>query len=273
MAVKNPPGIEKMITYPSFSSLEEERHYRKKMLAAAYRIFGKLGFSEGVAGHITCRDPEYPDCFWVNPFGLSFKRLKMSDLVLVNEVGKIVAGKQAPLNKAAFAIHAAIHKARPDVIAAAHSHTIYGKTWASTGKLLDPLTQDACIFYEDHGLFNDYTGVVGELSEGDRIAEALEDKKAVILQNHGLLTVGHSIEECVFWFTTMERTCQSQLLAEATGNSLIKIDPKIAQMTRDYEVGFPLAGYFSAQPLFQDIFHEQADLIDIGSTEGKLILG
>ena len=101
----------------------------------------------------------------------------------------------------------------------------------------------------------------------------MEDKKAVILQNHGLLTVGHSIEECVFWFTTMERTCQSQLLAEATGNSLIKIDPKIAQMTRDYEVGFPLAGYFSAQPLFQDIFHEQADLIDIGSTEGKLILG
>lgn len=272
MAVKNPPGIEKMITYPSFSSLEEERHYRKKMLAAAYRIFGKLGFSEGVAGHITCRDPEYPDCFWVNPFGLSFKRLKMSDLVLVNEVGKIVAGKQAPLNKAAFAIHAAIHKARPDVIAAAHSHTIYGKTWASTGKRLDPLTQDACIFYEDHGMFHDYTGVVGELSEGDRIADALEDKKAVILQNHGLLTVGHSIEECVFWFTTMERTCQSQLLAEATGNSLIKIDPKIAQMTRDYEVGFPLAGYFSAQPLFQDIFHEQADLMDISSTQGKLIL-
>jgi ribulose-5-phosphate 4-epimerase/fuculose-1-phosphate aldolase len=121
-------------------------------------------------------------------------------------------------------------------------------------------------------LFNDYTGVVGELSEGDRIAAALEDKKAVILQNHGLLTVGHSIEECVFWFTTMERTCQSQLLAEATGNSLIKIDPKIAQMTRDYEVGFPLAGYFSAQPLFQDIFHEQADLIDIRSAEGKLTL-
>ena len=98
-------------------------------------------------------------------------------------------------------------------------------------------------------MFNDYTGVVGELSEGDRIAEALADKKAVILQNHGLLTVGHSIEECVFWFTTMERSCQSQLLAEATGNNLIKIDPKIAQMTRDYEVGFPRAGYFSAQPL------------------------
>ena len=89
--------------------------------------------------------------------------------------------------------------------------------------------------------FNDYTGVVGELSEGDRIAAALEDKKAVILQNHGLLTVGHSIEECVFWLT-MERSCQSQLLAESTGKELINIDPKIARMTRDFEVGFPLAG-------------------------------
>ena len=196
----------------------------------------------------------------------------MSDLILVNEAGEIVAGKAAALNKAAFAIHSAIHKARPDVVAAAHSHTIYGKTWSAMGKLLDPLTQDACIFYEDHGLFNDYTGVVGELSEGDRIATALEDKKAVILQNHGLLTVGHSIEECVFWFTTMERSCQSQLLAEATGNTLIKIDPKIAVMTRDFEVGFPLAGYFSAQPLFQDVFTEQPDVIDITTPEERLIL-
>ena len=272
MAVQNPPGIEKMVNYPQFTNVEEERYYRKKMLAAAYRIFGKLGFSEGVAGHITCRDPEYPDCFWVNPFGLSFKRLKMSDLILVNEAGEIVAGQPAALNKAAFAIHSAIHKARPDVVAAAHSHTIYGKTWSAMGRHLDPLTQDACIFYQDHGLFNDYTGVVGETSEGDRIALALEDKKAVILQNHGLLTVGKSIEECVFWFTTMERSCQSQLLAEATQKELVHIDPKVATMTRDFEVGFPLAGYFSAQPLFQDIFSEQPDLVDIPSPEEKLSL-
>ena len=85
------------------------------------------------------------------------------------------------------------------------------------------------------------------------------------------MTVGHSIEECVFWFTTMEPSCQSQLLAEATANDLIKIDPKIAAMTRDFEVGFPLTGYFSAQPLFQDIFHEQADLVDEG-VEVKLSL-
>lgn len=272
MAVLNPPGIEKMISYPTFSSVEEKRHYLKKILAGAYRIFGKFGFSEGVAGHITCRDPEHTDCFWVNPFGVSFRRMKMSDLILVNEEGEIVAGKHTALNKAAFAIHSAIHKARPDVVAAAHSHTVYGKTWSAMGKLLDPLTQDSCIFYQDHGLFDDYTGVVGELSEGDRIGVALGDKKAVILQNHGLLTVGHSIEECIFWFVTMERTCQSQLLAEATGNELIKIGHEVALNTRNYEVGFPLAGYFSFQPMWQDIVHEQPDFMDIEAPEAALVL-
>ena len=272
MAVQNPTGIEKMISYPKFDTVEAKRHYLKQILAGAYRIFGKFGFSEGVAGHITCRDPEHTDCFWVNPFGVSFNRLKMSDLILVNEDGEIVAGKHQVLNKAAFAIHAAIHKARPDVIAAAHSHTIYGKTWSAMGKLLDPLTQDSCIFYEDHGLFADYTGVVGALSEGDRISAALGDNKAAILQNHGLLTVGHSVEECIFWFVTMERTCQSQLVAEATGKEAIKIGHEIALATRNNEVGFPLAGYFSFQPMWQDIVHEQPDFMDITAPEPAIVL-
>lgn len=272
MAVANPPGIEQLINYPKFDSHEAHRHYLKKTLAGAYRIFGKFGFSEGVAGHITCRDPEYTDCFWVNPFGVSFNQMKMSDLILVNHKGQIVTGKHQNLNQAAFAIHAAIHHARPDVVAAAHSHSLYGKTWSACGKKLDPLTQDSCIFYEDHGLFNDYSGVVLELSEGERIGKALGDNKAVILQNHGLLTVGHSIEECIFWFVTMERTCQSQILAESTGNELIKIDHETAIKTRNYEVGFPLAGYFSFQPMWQDIVQQQPDFMDITEPEAPLIL-
>jgi len=272
MAVTNPPGIEKLISYPKFETVEEQRFYLKRMLAGSFRIFGKFGFAEGVAGHITCRDPEYPDCFWVNPFGVSFRQIKMSDLILVNEEGKIVAGKHKNLNAAAFAIHSAIHKARPDVVAAAHSHSIYGKTFSTFGKKLDPITQDSCIFYEDHGLFNDYTGVVNDTSEGDRIGEALEDKKAVILQNHGLLTVGHSIEECIFWFVTMERTCQSQILAESTGNKIIKINHETALNTRNYEVGFPLAGYFSFQPMWQDIVSEQPEFMDIAAPEPSLKL-
>lgn len=272
MAVQNPPGIEKMLPLPSFESVEAERHYLKMRLAGAYRIFGKFGFGEGVAGHITVRDPEHKDCFWVNPFGMSFRQIKMSDLILVNHQGEIVAGKHKMLNKAAFAIHAAIHAARPDVVAAAHSHSIYGKTWSAFGRKLDPLTQDSCIFYEDHGLFNDYTGVVNDLSEGERIGAALGDTKAVILQNHGLLTVGHSVEECAFWFITMERTCQSQLLAESIQHKPIKIDHETALRTRDQEVGFPIAGYFSFQPLWQDIVKEQPDFMDIAAPEAALVL-
>jgi len=270
MQVKNPPQFVSMM--PKRETMEAERAHRKLMLAAAFRIFGKFGFAEGVAGHITARDPEHPHTFWVNPFGVSFKRMKMSDLILVNEEGEIVAGKHKNLNKAAFAIHAAIHKARPDVVAACHTHSVYGKTWSAFGKLLDPLTQDSCIFYQDHGLYDSYLGVVDDLSEGEQIGVALSDKKAVILQNHGLLTVGHSIEECIFWFVTMERTCQSQLLAEATGKDPIKISHEVALNTRNYEVGFPLAGYFSFQPMWQDIIHEQPDFMDIAAPEPTLVL-
>src|SRR4249919_2259774 len=161
---------------PKFETVEEERQHRKERLAASFRLFGKFGFEEGVAGHITARDPEHLDHFWVNPFGMSFRHIRVSDLIRVNDKGEVVEG-EASVNTAAFAIHSAVHAARPDVIAAAHSHSIYGKSWSSLGRLLDPLTQDACAFYEDHALFDDYTGVVLETSEGARMAQALGDNK------------------------------------------------------------------------------------------------
>ena len=260
MAVKNPAHLENMI--PTRSKIEEERLHRKQMLAAAFRVFGKFGFSEGVAGHITARDPEHQDCFWVNPFGLSFNKIKVSDLILVSEDGKIIEGKHDRLNRAAFAIHSRVHKARPDVVAAAHSHSIYGKTWSCLGRLLSPITQDSCIFFEDHAIYDDYQGVVTSLDEGDRIGLALGDKKAVILKNHGLLTVGGTVEEAAFWFITMERSCQAQLMAEATGIPIQTISDEVARKTRDNEVGFPVAGWFSFQPMLQDIMAAHPELFD-----------
>ena len=261
MAVANPPGIEKMLP-PITRTPEEERLHRKQQLAAALRVFGKFGFSEGVAGHITARDPIKPDHFWVNPFGVSFNQMKVSDLILVNEEGEIVEGKHQLLNKAAFAIHSRIHIARPDVIAAAHSHSIYGKAWSCLGRHLDPLTQDACAFFEDHGIYDDYQGVVTDSSEGDQIAVALGDKKAAILMNHGLLTVGHSVEEAAWWFITMERSCQAQMAAEATGTKLHMISDEVARKTRDFELGFPIAGWFNYQPIWQDIIAAHPELMD-----------
>lgn len=240
-------------------TIEEERLHRKQTLAAAFRLFGKFGFDEGVAGHITARDPELLDHFWVNPFGRSFKQIRVSDLILVSHTGEVVEG-DAMVNGAAFAIHSQVHAARPDVIAAAHSHSIYGKSWSALGRTLDPITQDACAFYDDHALLDDFTGVVLDLEEGRRIGAALGDGKAVILRNHGLLTVGHTVEAAAWWFITMERSCQAQLLAEAAGTPVL-IAPDVAAHTAR-QVGSHAAGLFSFQPLWDVITAEQPDLFD-----------
>ena len=237
-----------------FASHAEARLHRQQMLVAAFRLFDKFGFNEGVAGHITARDPEKPDHFWVNGFGVDFGSIKISDLILCDHEGKVVEGKYS-VNRAAFAIHSQVHLARPEVVAAAHAHSIYGKTFSCLGRLLEPLTQDACAFFEDHGLYSDYGGVANEVEEGQRIAKAIGNYKAAILQNHGLLTCGQTVEEAVWWFITMERSCQAQLLAEQTGSKRIQIDRTTALKTRA-ELGFPLAGYFQFQPLLQKIQRE-----------------
>ena len=244
---------------PTFATHEETRRYRKERLAAAFRLFARFGYDEGVAGHITVRDPERVDCFWVNPFGMYFGHIRASDLILVNHRGEVVAGAH-PVNGAAFAIHSRVHAARPDVIAAAHSHSLHGKAWSSLGRLLDPITQDACAFYEDHAVFDDYTGVVYETSEGDRIAQALDPGKAVILRNHGLLTVGKSVEEAVWWFITMDRSCHAQLLAEAAGKPT-RISHEAALVARG-QIGHELAGWFQFQPLWQWITREEPDCLE-----------
>lgn len=248
---------------PTFNSIEEERQHRKERLAAAFRLFAKYGFDDGLAGHITVRDPEKPDHYWVNQFGMHFSQIKVSNLVLVNHNGDIVEGSSEGtgiVNGAAFAIHSQIHAARPDAIAAAHSHSTYGKAWSSLGRLLDPITQDACAFYKDHSIYENYNGVVLDYEEGKRIAHALGNHKAVILQNHGLLTVGKSVDETAWWFITMERCCQAQLLAEMAGKP-IQIQEEHAEMT-SRQIGSERIGRFSFQPLWEMIIKEQPDLLN-----------
>lgn len=238
-------------------TLVEIRQHRQRMLIAAFRVFGKFGFDEGLAGHITVRDPELVDHFWVNPLGVSFKQMKISDLLLVNEQGQVIQGN-GYLNGAAFTIHSHIHKARPDLIAAAHAHSIYGKSWASLGRKLDPITQDACAFYNDHVVFDEFNGVVLDDGEGLAITRALANNKAAILQNHGLLTVGKTVESAVWWFITMERSCQVQLLAEAAGTPKL-ISHETAIQTHKV-IGSENTGHFSFLPLFNVLLKEHPEL-------------
>jgi ribulose-5-phosphate 4-epimerase/fuculose-1-phosphate aldolase len=254
----------KMPSPPTYSSVEEERYARKVSLAAAFRMFSKAGLDEGVAGHVTARDPEHTDSYWVNPFGMHFSMIKQSDLVRVDHAGNVVEGDRA-VNGAAVAIHCAVHAARPDVVAAAHAHGPYGKTLSALEMTVEPLTQDSCAFYEDIGVYDTYTGVVLDAEEGRRIGEALGQHKAVILRNHGMLTVGATVESAAWWFLTLERTAQSQLMAYSAAAGLgakpRQIGHEEATQTRG-QVGFEFAGWFQFQPIWERISRDNPDIFD-----------
>jgi ribulose-5-phosphate 4-epimerase/fuculose-1-phosphate aldolase len=245
---------------PTFATVEEERLHRQQKLAGALRIFGRVGFGEGVAGHITVRDPEFPEYFWVNPFAISFRHAKVSDLILVDHDGNVVYGKH-PVNRAAFIIHSAVHEARPDIVAAAHSHSVHGKAFSALGIPLDPITQDSCVFYDDHTVISAQGGRVQfDIADGRELVSHFGPGKAAIHQNHGLFTVGQTVDEAAYWFLSMDRSCQAQLLAMAAGSpKLIPHDD--ALYTRE-QTGFPLAGWLSFQPLWQEICRTDPDLFD-----------
>lgn len=142
---------------------------------------------------------------------MHFSLIKVSDLILVDEEGLVVEGDE-PINSAAFTIHSAIHKNRLDVHAACHAHSIHGKAFAAFGRPLEMITQDSLRFYKDHAVYDSFNGVVLNSEEGDRIAQALGGCKALILQNHGLLTVGRSVDEAAFWVSSITSIALKQKL-------------------------------------------------------------
>ena len=239
----------------SHPDLAAERLHRKQQLAAAFRVFAKFGYNLGASGHISARDPELTDYWWMNPLAVPFGRIRVSDLQLVSPAGEIVIGDQ-PINTAGFFIHSQVHAARPDVISHAHAHAAHGKAWSTLGRLLDPITQDACTLYGSHSLYDDFNGVILDEAEGKRIATALGPHKAVILRNHGFLTVGQSVGEAAFLFITADSSAHAQLLAEAAGKPRL-IRPEVAEplgRTRAF-------GGFSFRPYYEEIVAEQPDLL------------
>ncbi|CAI7622795.1 unnamed protein product [Penicillium manginii] len=253
-------GALKLRGIPTFSDPLAQRQWMKEHMAAAFRYFGKLGYGEGVSGHISIRDPILKDHFWMNPFAKHFSTIKASDLVLVDDEGYVTeGGAQFPINEAGFMIHSEIHKARPDVIAAAHTHGIYGKTWSSFGKNIEMLTQDACNLFGRVSVYEDHGGIALSQDEGKQIAAALgKDNIACILQNHGLLTVGTTVDEAAILYSFLENACQSQLMAEAAAaNGIPKriISDEVAQYTANVAQN-PHNLYTEFQPEFELIVEE-----------------
>lgn len=150
--------------------------------------------------------------------GEHFGMLKASDMVHIDEEGQVIGGNKAAVNAAGFMIHSAIHKARPDIHAACHTHSPAGKAWSTFGRPLDIINQDTCNFWGTQAVYKAFGGVVLGAEEGERIAEALGEKgRVMVLQNHGLLTTGGTVDEATYLFTLMERSCEVQIMVESTG--------------------------------------------------------
>ena len=220
---------------PSFKSLGEKRQWQLEHMAGAFRVFARHGYTEGMSGHISVRDPVETDAFWMNPLGVHFGMLKASDMILVQLNGVIVRGcRNRPVNAAGFRIHAAIHKARPDVHAICHTHSTFGRAWSTFARPLEMINQDVCNFYNAQGVYAEYGGLAFGEEEGRRIAQALGSAgKGLTLMNHGLLTVGNTVDEAAYLFRLMEKSCEAQLLAEAAAaNGLQK------QIIKDEEAAY-----------------------------------
>ncbi|EME79213.1 uncharacterized protein MYCFIDRAFT_63984 [Pseudocercospora fijiensis CIRAD86] len=215
------PGI------PKFISFSTHRQWQLEHMALAFRIFARKGYSEGMSGHISVRDPENPHSFWTNPLGRHFGLLKASDMILVDYEGNAIGGNLSrPVNAAGFLIHSALHRARPDVVAACHTHSPAGKAWSAFARPLEMINQDVLYFYgEAQAVYKDFGGVVFTQEEGERLAAALgPNGKGMILRNHGLLTVGNTVDEAAYLYTLMERSCEVQLQVEAAAaNGIPKV--------------------------------------------------
>lgn len=228
-------------------------------LAAGYRLFGALRWGEFGDGHITCRDTERPDHLWLLHHGVTFERARPADMVLVAPDGSALDqhGQRAEINITAHYIHHPIHSARPEVIAIAHTHTPWGTPFATERRAIKPICQEATVFFEDHVLFDDSEVQVLSLEGGKRMAMALGDKRAAILANHGLLTVGASPADAVGWFLYMERVAEVHMKAPGA----VPISAGAAREARDNltrgDLGWSLFCWARARHL------------DAGATEGS----
>ncbi len=197
-------------------------------LAAAYRLTDHFGMTDLLYNHITCRVPGTEDEFLINEFGLGYEEIKASNLVKIDLEGNILEEGLHRINFPGYVIHSAVHAARHDVACVMHAHTTYGMAVSALEEGLVPLQQDTYQFH-DRVAYHDFEGQALELNERERLVTDLGDKDAMILKNHGLLTVGRSVADTWVSMWQLEKACQVQVIAQSTGQMTHQVSSEVME--------------------------------------------
>ncbi len=215
-------------------------------LAAAYRLVALYGWDDLIFTHLSARVPGPEHHFLINPYDMMFEEITASSLVKIDVEGQPVGPSSHPVNPAGFTIHSAIHMARDDAHAVMHLHTPHGQAVSAMACGLLPHTQTAMISGHDIA-YHDYEGIATDLEERDRLVTDLGDRHAMILRNHGTLTVGDSVASCFLRLYFLERACEAQVLMLAAGRDGLNTPPqgvegKVARQTPPAGVGMLARG-------------------------------
>lgn len=216
---------------PSLPMTDAEREARVE-LAACYRIFDMLGWTEMIFNHITLRVPGSEGVFLINPFGLHYREVTASNLVAIDVDGNPVRPHPHPVNRAGFVTHSAIHGAIDGAHCVMHTHTTTG---CAVAGLEEGLSHDSFYGAMLHGriAYHDFEGVTVNPDERARMVRSIGDKKVVILRNHGLLTWSATIAEAFLWLWTLQRACDIQIAGSAAGKAR-PLGPRVlAQASRE----------------------------------------
>jgi ribulose-5-phosphate 4-epimerase/fuculose-1-phosphate aldolase len=220
-----------------------EEWQARVQLAAMYRIFDMLGWTELIYSHITVKVPGDEDRFLINPYGLHYREVTASNLVKVDLDGNIAGPSDWPINPAGFVIHSAIHAARPDVVCIAHTHTVQGVAVACRqgGLRSDNLYAAIC-----HGrvAYHDFEGITVRPDERERLVASLGDKDLLILRHHGLLACGRSIPAAFQNLWILQRACELQVAAHAGGAEVLPLSEEVCRRSAEaLDVMHAHAGY------------------------------
>jgi ribulose-5-phosphate 4-epimerase/fuculose-1-phosphate aldolase len=214
------------VEIPSLRGKVGEEEWRIRVdLAAAYRLVAHYGWDDLVFTHLSARVPGPEHHFLLNPYNLMFEEVTASSLVKVDMSGIPVEPSPFITNPAGFTIHSAVHMAREDAQAVIHLHTPHGQAVSAHAEGLLPITQTAMLI-RDEVAYHDYEGVAVDLDERDRIIADLGDKGAMLLRNHGTLTLGETVGEAFVRMYFLERACQAQILALSAGEASLNNPPQ-----------------------------------------------